>query len=477
MSNRDDELTLIEKRLFKLSPAKFREIVAVIEDRRSDLGGKSAVDALMSRMRPRLVRMRLARRLTLQRLFCRPFEELLTDDPAPRGIGTRVSRQSIEPCWRLFVERADARRLQRMSANLRSSDDDSRRTERIGRQLWSYAAEILRTRVKSGDGRLDASLGGLSEQAYRDVLFIADYMDVADVMQQLKRRLGPRPLRRATDDHIDAIITALEAVNGVDREHQHIVIDLLLAWLKRPSDIVGICDRIAAQAKAQIDDDSLALAGEALVEDVEDQLRTVMGLAANADRADVVRRLRGCVTDVIGAHGAFQNRASATAMRRLDRIRGRVAKLVEDHVLTQSEGRILAAVPQPAPVINSAEAALSNVLPIVALDSPPDPGHVQAAEDQAIALRLCAKYADELGLGAQFFESIETLGRAIEDRARWAAARVDLASLTEGRREAAEANFYVAIRILELVAGSERADNLRRQLIRRPIAPPASALA
>jgi hypothetical protein len=39
MTDRDDELTLIEKRLFKLPPAKFREIVAVIEDRRSDLGG------------------------------------------------------------------------------------------------------------------------------------------------------------------------------------------------------------------------------------------------------------------------------------------------------------------------------------------------------------------------------------------------------------------------------------------------------
>lgn len=474
MSEREDELTLIEKRLFKLSPAKFRQIVAVIEDRRSDLGGRSPVDALMSRMRPRLVRMRLARRMTLQRLFCRPFEELLTDDPAPRGIGTRVSRQSIEPCWRLFVERADARRLQRLSASLRAADDDGRRMERLGRQLWSYAADVLRAGLQAGGG-LDADLRDVSEQAYRDILFIADYLQVADVMQQLKKRLGPRPLRRATDDHIDAIVTAFEAVNAVNREHQHIVIDVLLAWLKRPSDIVAIVDRIAAMAKAEIDDDSLALAGEALVEDVEDQLRTVIGLAANAERADVVRRLRGCVADLIGAHGAFQNRASPTAMRRLDRIRGRVAKLVQDHVLNECDRRVLAAVPQPPPSPSAAEAALGNVLSIVALESPPDPAQVQGAEDQAIALRLCAKYADELGLTAEFFETVETLGRAIEDRARWAAARIDLNALGEDRRQAAEAHFYVAIRILELVAGSERADNLRRQLIRRPAPLPAPA--
>lgn len=474
MTERDDELTLIEKRLFKLPPAKFREIVAVIEDRRSDLGGRSPVDALMNRMRPRLVRMRLARRMTLQRLFCRPFEELLTDDPSPRDIGTRISRQSLEPCWRLFVDRADARKLQKLSANLRASDDDTRRMERLGRQLWGYAAEVLRD-LQSGSG-LDALLRDVSEQAYRDILFITDYLQIADVMQQLKRRLGPRPLRRASDDHIDAIVTALEAVNGVDREHQHIVIDVLLAWLKRPADIVAIVDKIAALAKGQIDDESLALAGEALVEDVEEQLQTVIGLAANAERADVVRRLRGCVADLIGAHGAFQHRVSPTAMRRLERIRGRVAKLVDDHVLIGCEHRVLSAVPQPAPQqapMTNGEGALSNVLPIVALDSPPDLAEVQAAEDQAIALRLCVKYAEELGLGPQFFENIETLGRAIEDRARWAAARIELAGLSDARRQTVEAHFYVAIRILELVAGSERADNLRRQLIRR--VPPASA--
>jgi hypothetical protein len=115
---------------------------------------------------------------------------------------------------------------------------------------------------------------------------------------------------------------------------------------------------------------------------------------------------------------------------------------------------------------------VSDVLPIVALEALPDPARVQAAEDQAIALRLCVKYAEELGLGPEFFDSVENLGRAIEDRARWAAVRLDVASMTAERRDAAVAHFYVAIRVLELVAGSDRADNLRRQLIGR-FAPPA----
>jgi hypothetical protein len=230
------------------------------------------------------------------------------------------------------------------------------------------------------------------------------------------------------------------------------------------------------QAKAEIDEDSLALAGEALVEDVEEQLRAVTGLAARtSERANLVRGLRGCVHDVIGAHGAFQTRASTTAMRRLDRIRGKVAALVAEHVLKDSDDRVLTALPRPPEQAEGAD--MPDVLPMVALEAPPDPDRVQAAEDQAIALRLCVKYAEELGLSSEFFDNVESLGRAIEDRARWAAVRLDMASMSVERRDAASAHFYVAIRVLELVAGSDRADNLRRQLMGRfvSVAEPSAA--
>ena len=466
MSGPDDELTLIEKRLFKLAPAKFRKIVAVLEDRRAELGGRSPVDTLMSKMRPRLIRMRLARKLTLQRVFCRAFEELLTDDPDPQGVGTRVSRQSIDPCWRIVVDRADVRRLQKFAANLRTcGDEDGRRVERISRQLWAYGAEVLEGVLRPARrGAVVPAMAELSERAYRDLLFMGDYLRIAEVLQELKRRLGPRPLRRATDEHIDAIVIALEAVNEIDRQFQHIVLDLLLAWLKRASDIVGIVDRIAAIAKAEIDDSSLTLASESLVEDIETKLRSAAEFAAQHvdNRADVVRQLRGCISDLIGAHGAFQNRSSVTAMRRLELIRGKVAALVEAHVLKEVDERILGVLPAPS---TAADQPLSNVLPILMLSEPPDPVRVEAAEDQAIALRLCVKYAEELGLKGAFFDTIEALGRTIEDRARWAARQIELSTLEDARRAAIAGHFYVAIRMLELIAGSDRADNLRRHLL------------
>lgn len=54
-----------------------------------------------------------------------------------------------------------------------------------------------------------------------------------------------------------------------------------------------------------------------------------------------------------------------------------------------------------------------------------------------------------------------------------------MASMTPERRDATAAHFYVAIRVLELVAGSDRADNLRRQLMGRfaPAAEPATSSA
>jgi hypothetical protein len=422
------------------------------------------------------VRLRSARKLTLQRIFCRPFEELLTDEPDPKGIGTRVPRKSIDPCWRLFVDRADVRRLQKLSANLRTcGEDDSRRVERIGRQLWLYAAEILRDVLKpAGDGRPDARLTGFSEQAYHDLLFIADFLQVADITQELKRKLGQRPLRRITDENIEALVTAFEAINTVNRRHQHILIDLLLVWLRNPSDIVAVVDRIAGKARAEVDESSLALAGESLVEDVEEQLRSVTGMTEREDsRSAVVRQLRSCIRGLLGAHGALQSRSSPTAVRRLERIRGRVATLVEENVLKDADRRILGAIPEPPRF--SSKNALSNVLPVLLLAEPPDAALVQAAEDQAIALRLCVKYAEDLGLKAAFFDMIEKIGRSIEDRARWAAAQIDIGSMAQSGQLAVEAHFYAAIRVLELVAGSDRADNLRRHLLPRVLSARSAA--
>ncbi len=476
MSAPDDELTLIEQRLLKLSPAKFRQIVAVLEDRRPEFGGRGAVDALMSKMRPRLVRLRPARKLTLQRIFCRPFEELLTNDAEPKGIGTLVPRRSIDPCWRIFVERADVKKLQKLSANLRAAGDDIRKVERTGRQLWAYAAELLHEILKpKRDGSPDPALGSLSERAYHDLLFMADYLQVADVLQELKRKLDRRPLRRVTEEHIEALVVAFEAINEVNRRHQHFIIDLLLVWLKSPSDIVAVIDRIAAVSRADVDESSLNLAGESLVEDVEEQLRSVTGLAAREDsRSAMVRELRSCIRDLLGAHGAFQNRSSPTAMRRLERIRGKVTELVEENVLKDADRRILNALPEP-PQATALEWALSNVLPVLLLSEPPDAASMQAAEDQAVALRLCVKYAEDLGLKTAFFDKIETIGRSIEDRARWAAGRIDYNAMTEGSRASAQAHFYAAVRVLELVAGSDRADNLRRHLLPRLPAETASA--
>lgn len=464
--NDRDELSLIERRLLKLPQTKFREIVAVLEDSRAAAGGAGPAEKLMSKMRPRLAKLRPARKLTLQRVLCRAFEELLSDEADPRGPGDRVSRRSLEPFWRLFVDRADGRRLQKMSANLRAAgDEDGRRVDRLARQLWSYAAEVLQPIARPARRGLDPAVGELSERACRDFLFIADYLEVAEVLQELKRRLGPRPLRRATDEHIEALITAFEAVNAVNREHQRLVIDLLLVWVRKPSDIVAIVDRLAAEAVGEVDENCVTLAGESLVEDAEQQLQNAVGLAAQTEsRTTIVRGLHRCIHDLAGVHGVV-HRSGAVGARRLEQIRDRVATLVEEHVLKNADPRILGAIPHSA---RSTEADVAGAFPPeISFDMAPDEARIEAAEDQAIALRLCVKYADDLGLPATFHDKVDGLGRAIEDRTRWTAARIDVATLTQQGRDHLSAHLYAAIRVLELVAGSERADNLRRHLAPR----------
>ena len=55
------------------------------------------------------------------------------------------------------------------------------------------------------------------------------------------------------------------------------------------------------------------------------------------------------------------------------------------------------------------------------------------------------------------------VGRTIEDRARWAARRIEISALDEVRQAAVAGHFYIAVRMLELIAGSDRADGRFRR--------------
>ena len=80
-----------------------------------------------------------------------------------------------------------------------------------------------------------------------------------------------------------------------------------------------------------------------------------------------------------------------------------------------------------------------------------------------IALRLCAQYAEELGLAGQVEVKLEQLRDSMEERAGQLLEHVRRGGLAAGQRATAEANLYCTVRLLELVAGSDRADHLRRE--------------
>src|SRR4051812_9423489 len=96
-----DMLQLPEKNeLDQLSEEKIRMVYALAEKMPDDqLRGR-----LKDQLRHRLTKIRPLRRLTALRLFCLPFENLLSNDsPQPRSLGT-VPRGCANPLWTLVLE-------------------------------------------------------------------------------------------------------------------------------------------------------------------------------------------------------------------------------------------------------------------------------------------------------------------------------------------------------------------------------------
>jgi len=86
--------------LDQLSEEKIRMVYALAEKMPDDqLRGR-----LKDQLRHRLTKIRPLRRLTALRLFCLPFENLLSNDsPQPRSLGT-IPRSCANPLWTLVLE-------------------------------------------------------------------------------------------------------------------------------------------------------------------------------------------------------------------------------------------------------------------------------------------------------------------------------------------------------------------------------------
>jgi hypothetical protein len=139
---------------------------------------------LMDKARPRLRELKPPRPITLTRLFCRPFEDLLHSSGSEIAEG--IPRSEIEPCWHLLTHR-DGAGLKDLATELAAiPPGEPRQLLEFTERFWQHASRILTECLAASEGT-------------RHLRLIADTLAAAQAIEDYKSAVPAKPLGRLGD--------------------------------------------------------------------------------------------------------------------------------------------------------------------------------------------------------------------------------------------------------------------------------------
>ncbi len=172
-------------KLYRLTDAEVLEIAALLQKREHDPQARKGLAIL----RPRLRLLRLPRGLDARRLFCMPFEMLLSEDQMPTDPIRRIARAAVLPAWTQVSARLPAEVLadaEAAAAEAQSVLDPD--LQQPAARLWAAAAAV----VADDFDAIAASVG--EPQWLRDIgAALVGHRWIAEVRRQLRCEGLPRP--------------------------------------------------------------------------------------------------------------------------------------------------------------------------------------------------------------------------------------------------------------------------------------------
>ena len=433
MTSQKTDLKDLEKRLLDVPAAKFREIVKLLEQVRE----RPEVEDTLATIRPRLTQVRPQRRPSLTRLMCLPFEDVLDGGGRVGSIGG-VQRRAIIPIWRIVENGIDPKLLNLLQHNSAATDpDDAAGHQAIGRQLWRAAAEVLKRRLDLPEppaGDIPATT------LRRDVESVMPFLDCAEAIEELKPLLPEKPITYLSATDIAVIEHQIQMVARGDSGRPLQVLLVVAGRLANPASLLQRLEdmdfgRHARAQKPLI----IARLGSMVVRNLEERSHHLTGDATLSTRpGDAVTLAESLIDGLISAGSALDSAYDDSVASRLQTVRGAVRGLIQSGVIDAAPGRILPA----------------------ALEGELSMDRLQQAEDHARALRRCTRIAAPLGLGGMVESTLKMIEEELERSAGLLIQELESGGTRHAEAMVAGSRLFGAIRMIELVGGSSRADLL-----------------
>lgn len=442
MSDAAEALRRMRQQLIEAPEDKFIEVVRVLEL----AGDRPEVRQTIQSIRPRLAQIRPKRRMTLKRVFCDPFEDML-EAYLPQDAPVRaIPRRFIDPVWREVAKRADPRHMTPLEQAVKHLDsDDHEARHALGCRLWYAATQALQKLLEEAP----AALGREVLDAARDIL---QFVEIGHQIASLKNGLPNKPIPALDAEDVKLIEAAVQETAKLSPAKPFYLLLTVASRMRRPADLLAtLQDMDFGKARrekptvfanlAGMMVDALEGAGARLDKD---------GAAVDTpppDPAAAVAMAERLVESLEAAQSLLTGVGDLRYDDRLKKVRAAVQDMVRRDVLAPAKAQIVPALPPPT----MAGAPLAS----------PDEAKQESAEECARAMRRCERFAGSLALAPDVAQTLNEISRNVErDVAQWTAKLKERGVGGEDEEEAAMLSLAYAVRILELTAGASRADAL-----------------
>ena len=463
MTGAEENLAELEGKLFEIPEAKFVQLVQFLEKNLERGGDTTPLRLLLSKMRPRIVQVRPPRRNTVKRQLCRPFEELLYNTKSLVPVEGRIPRTAIDAVYNLYEEEGDKGQIAAIEQDLVVLPVDDPRCDAIASKIWAQGAVNLRSLMvrsaRDSVSKRDLIDKLKGEHIYKALGDIVEVLEIADIVQSMRRQLPPRPIQTVSTGVIKIIGEHMDKATKFAPRKAETLLLVAMACLERPWEIMEALEKLALEQKKIVDPALSALAVRALVTGAEQQLETMrLDLEGNEVKPDsefLARQVADLAKTMLGAKSAVQSSGQGKGLdRQLERARRSLRDMVHVNILNGADKSILANVMAGGSFVTGATG-------LGGWDQPPDESKLKEAEQRAIALRLCARYAEELGLGGEAEEKLSTLQEQLTGLTGGMIESLHGRYMSSKQRGSVEAHLFASVRLVELLAGPDVANDLR----------------
>jgi hypothetical protein len=440
-----------------LPPQVASRLAKAVEIDRLNEGQSLPHETILEGLRPVLRGNAADRAPTPLRLFCQPFEDLLTVVQRKQKQQGRIARGSIMPVWNWVTQTLVPKEASAFSIGVKTAVMAGRNDEAFAyaAAFWTTAAQAIRAALESERGRKTARAALDGAIVVEDAREMAVLLSVGNEIIDLQTKF-PKPFPSLTDDHVWKLRETYDRLAVASPEAAPYVAVVAMQRLERPWEALKLPMLVTRQTQdTLISSTDMGLVGEILFGDIEyytSAIRAARPVQFNAD--ELVGHLIGFTTLSTGMVKSIELRRDGKWGQRLLADRAAVAEVM-DGFMERAPKEIFAGLP----TIKSGNYAGGPRMPDLA-----HPADAEKSDRALTYVRLiagCRTFAPAASFGASNKEAIDEVSVALKSYTE--GLLKELRSVTGDKRAHAEQFFQLTVEMTALLFSQEEADLLRRR--------------